>query len=77
MYEYELYLEEIKKKRNIKPKQYKDYETRNIVEKYQTTMIDHLKFQKAETLNNTRTHFLSEQWSSGTLWTMRQYMLGL
>ena len=30
------YLEEIKKKRNIKPKQYKDFETKNIVEKYQT-----------------------------------------
>ena len=30
------YLEEIREKRNIKPKQYKDYETWNVVEKYPT-----------------------------------------
>ena len=30
------YLEKIREKRNIKPKQYKGYETKNIVEKYQT-----------------------------------------
>ena len=42
------------------------------MEKYQTNNNRSFKIPKG---NNTRTHFLSEQWSSGTLWTMRQYML--
>ena len=57
--------------RNIKPyPKFKGYETKNMVEKYQTKNDRLLKFQKEDTLNNTRTHFLLEQWLSGMLWTL-------
>ena len=52
-----LNLEENREKCNMKPKQYKDYETGNIVENIRQTRLHLLTFQKAETLRNTRTHF--------------------